>query len=162
MNYGMILRGLSVYATLAIVGSSTAQSDPQFGSKSVTQPHSPDTRSPFPCIQPLADTKQKNRVAMLRGPDWVLESSIKPSCLPERDVVFSTELGRHFLLHPFYARTRLWVTKDHDVTRIRIVESSGSEKQDMIAISFVTNHRCISRNSQHCSIKGGALLVRVD
>ena len=37
---------------------------------------------------------------VLHGPDWVIESSIKPSCLPERDVVFRSDVGEGLMAHP--------------------------------------------------------------
>jgi hypothetical protein len=101
-------------------------------------------------------------VAVLHGPDWVLAASIKPSCFPERDVVFAAEVGAGLTPHPFTARTRLWVTRDHDVTHIKIMDSSGSKEQDMVAVSFVTNHKCVDKSSKNCSVKGGAVLVRMD
>jgi hypothetical protein len=65
--------------------------------------------------------------------------------------------------HPITARIRMWVTKDHDVTHIRIVDSSASSReQEMVAVGFVTNHRCIDRMSKNCSVKGGAVFVRID
>src|SRR6266581_1612263 len=90
----------------------------------------------FPCLQSWAETKKTNRIAVLHGPDWVLGSFIKPSCLPERDMVFTAEI-KQFLPHSITARTRLWVTKIHDVTHIRILESCSIEKQDMIAVSIL-------------------------
>jgi hypothetical protein len=115
-------------------------------------------------MYPVTDLKNhKNRAVALHGPDWVLESSVIPACLPEKEVVFATEVGRGMLPHPFTARTRLWITEDHDVTHVRIVDSSAaSREQDMIAVSFATNHKCIDRTSQNCSVKGGAAFIRVD
>ncbi len=48
------------------------------------------------------------------------------------------------------------------MTHVRATKSSGSEEQDMIAIRFATNHRCIQRNSDHCDVKGGATLAKID
>jgi hypothetical protein len=162
MSNGMVLRGLVVCVALVIVGSLRVQSDSQFVSKEGTQPSSSAPGRLFPCIQSWAETNRKNRVAVLHGPDWVLKSSIKPSCFPEREVVFAAEVGTQLIPHPFAAKTRLWVRRDHDVTQIRIVDSSGSEQQDMIAVRFVTNHKCIEKSSKDCSVKGGAVLVRID
>ena len=100
---------------------------------------------------------------MLHGPDWVLESSVRPSCFPEREVVFVAEVGRGIMPYPTTAKIRMWVTKDHDVTHIRIVDSSaGSREQEMVAVGFVTNHKCTDRMSKDCSVKGGAAFVRID
>jgi hypothetical protein len=99
---------------------------------------------------------------VLHGPDWVLTSLVEPSCLPEKDVVFAARVGERLIPRPFNARTRLWITRDHDVTHIKIVESSGSEEQDMVAASFVTNHKCAKRSNKNCSIKGGAAAVWID
>lgn len=98
---------------------------------------------------------------MLHGADWVLESSVIPSCFPEREVVFVTEVGRGILPHPITEKIRMWVTKNDDVTHIRIVDSSASSReQEMVAVGFVTNHKCIDKESKNCSIKGGAVFVR--
>ena len=65
--------------------------------------------------------------------------------------------------HSFTVRIRLWVTKNHGVTHIRIVDSSAASKElEMVAIGFVTNHKCIDRTSKNCSVKGGATFVRMD
>jgi hypothetical protein len=100
---------------------------------------------------------------VLHGPDWVLESSVRPSCFPEREVVFVTEVGRGIMPHPITAKIRMWVTKDHDATHIRIVDSSASSReQEMVAVDFVTNHKRIDRMSKNGSVKGGAAFVRID
>jgi hypothetical protein len=113
----------------------------------------------FPCINSLDAMNHPKRIAVLHGPDWVLESTVAPSCLPEREVVFSTEFGKPFLHHSVTVRTSLWVTIIRDVTYVRIVDSSGDEKQDMIAIDLVTNHNCAARTSKNCIVKGGASVV---
>ena len=158
----MVLWAPVVCAALGLVRPRRIDSDPQTASKQWTEPPSSPTRRLFLCIQSAPQTNHKNRVAVLHGPDWVLESSIKPACIPEREVVFATQVGEGLVPHPFTARTRLWVTKDHDVMHIRIVDSSGNNGQDMIAVSFVTNHKCLDRNSKNCSVKGGAVPVRMD
>ena len=132
-------------------------------SKQGLQPPSSPPRDLFPCIQSWALTNHKNRVVVLHGPDWVLQSFVRPSCLPEREVIFVTEVGRGMLPHSFTARIRLWVTKDHDVTHVKIVDSSAvSRELEMVAIDFVTNHKCIDSGSKNCSIKGGAAFARID
>jgi len=146
----MVLRALLVCVAVVIVGSLRIQSDSRLASEQSHHSTSSATGLLFPCIVAWGQTGQKNRMAVLHGPDWVLESSIKPSCFPERDVIFAAKVGEGLLPHPFTARTRLWVTRDHDVTRIRIVDSSGNPEQDMLAVSFVTNHRCIDKNNKNC------------
>jgi hypothetical protein len=108
----------------------------------------------FPCINSIATMNQPKRIAVLRGPDWVLESTVAPSCLPEREVVFSSEIGKQFQLHSMTFRTRLWVTKIGEVIYVRIVDSSGNERQDIIAVDLVTNHKCLGRTSENCIIRG--------
>jgi hypothetical protein len=117
----------------------------------------------IPCIQSWVLTNHQKRVAVLHGPDLVLESSVKPSCFPEREVVFVTEVGRGIMPHPITAKIRMWVTKNHDVTHIRIVDSSASSReQEMVAVGFVTNHKCTDRMSKNCSVRGGAAFVPID
>jgi hypothetical protein len=154
--------GLLVSVVFVILTSLPVNADSQFVFGNGAEAASSTPGRLFPCIQSLPVVDRKNRVAVLRGPDWVLGSSIKPSCFPERDLVFVTTVGQGLIAHPFTARTRLWITKDHDVTQIRIVDSSGSEERDMVAVSFATNHKCISRSSKSCSVKGGAVLFRID
>jgi hypothetical protein len=120
------------------------------------EPPLPQAVSIFRCINSLAAISQPKRIAVLRGPDWVLESTVAPSCLPEREAVFSTEVGKQFLRHSVTFRTRLWVTKSGEVIYVRIVETSGDDKQDMIAVDLVTNHKCTGRTSQNCVVQGGA------
>ena len=162
MRTDVVFRGLLFCLALVINGCSEIQSDSQTFSSQNPQPTSSVTGRPFPCLQSAAQTKQRHRVAVLHGPDWVLTSSIEPSCLPEKDVVFAARVGEGLIPRPFTARTRLWVKRDPDVTHIRIVESSGNEEQDMVAASFVTNHKCVKRSSKNCSVKGGAALGPID
>lgn len=157
-----ILLCLSVCFALIIAGYFSVQSDSRVLPKQGTQPSSPVPGRLFACLQSWAKTNRHIRVAVLHDADWVLESSILPSCFPEREVVFAFEVGTGLIPHPFTSKTSLWVTRDHDFTHIRIVASSGGEEQDMVAVSFVTNHKCIDRSSKTCSIKGGAVLVRFD
>jgi hypothetical protein len=160
---GIVLRILLACAMSVLPGSMKLQSEFYLVSKQDLQPSPSAIGDLFPCIQSWARTSHKNRVAVLHGPDWVLESSVRPSCFPEREVVFVTEVGRGMMPQPFTARIRLWVTTDHDVTHVRIVQSSaGSREQEMVAVSFVTNHKCTDSRSKNCSVKGGAVFVRVD
>ena len=151
-----------VCVALVVLGPLQVESESQIASRRNAASQSPAGNSSFPCIRSWNLAKSNRRVAILHGPDWVLKSSIVPSCLPEREVVFSAELDRKFLPHAFVARTKLWVSKQHYVTQVRIVESSGEDKQDLIAVSFVTNRMCIGRKSENCIIKGGALLTAMD
>jgi hypothetical protein len=162
LKTGGVLRGLLLCLALVTNVYSGMQSDSQTFSNHNSRRTSSATEGSFPCIQAAGQTRQSHRVALLHGPDWVITSSIEPSCLPERDVVFAARVGEGLIPHPFTARTRLWVKRDPDVAHIRIVESSGNEEQDMVAASFVTNHKCVKRSSKNCSIKGGAALGPID
>lgn len=162
MGNGLPLRVLLTCIALLLPGSLKLQSDFHLVSKQAPQPPSA-TANLFPCIQSWVLTNHQKRVAVLHGPDWVLESSVRPSCFPEREVVFVTEVGRGIMPHPITAKIRMWVTKDHDATHIRIVDSSASSReQEMVAVDFVTNHKRIDRMSKNGSVKGGAAFVRID
>jgi hypothetical protein len=163
MSNGVLLRVLLASVALLLPGSVKLQSEFRLVSKQDPLPLSSATTYLFPCLQSWALTNHKNRVAVLHGPDWVLESSIRPSCFPEREVVFVTEVGRGMMPHPLTARIRLWVTKDCDITHIRIVNSSAvSREQEMVAVGFATNHKCIDSTSKNCSVNGGVAFVRMD
>jgi hypothetical protein len=157
-----IFWALSVCVAFVIGGSLINRFDlPLVSKPQVSAPDAPlsQVASIFPCINSLTALRQPKRIAVLHGPDWVLESTVAPSCLPEREVVFSTEVGEQFLRHSVTSRTRLWVTKNGEVVCVRIVESSGSEKQDMIAVDLVTNHKCSSRTSKNCLVQGRAAVM---
>jgi hypothetical protein len=157
-----VFRASLACIVLIMGGSLTLQSGSQFASTASTQLPTSTTRPLFPCLQSLDEMLPKARVAVLHGPDWILESSIRPSCFPERDVVFAARVGEGLIRHPFTAKTRMWVTRNHEVTHIRIVTSSGSRERDNVAVSFVTNHKCIGKSSRNCSVKGGAVLMPID
>jgi hypothetical protein len=149
----------------AFLWSGTVEPQPEFepAPKQVAQSPSSATAHLFPCLQASILTHHKNRVVVLHGPDWILQSSVRPSCFPEREVVFITEVGRGIVSRPYTAKIRMWVTKDHDVTHIRIVESSASSReQEMVAVGLVSNHKCTERMSKNCSVQGGAAFVRID
>jgi hypothetical protein len=160
-----VVRVLLACLALFSLGSSKPRSEFHFIPKQGPQPPSSATTHLFPlfpCIQSWTLANRTNRVALLHDPDWVLESSVRLSCFPEREVVFVTEVGRDILPRPFTARIRLWVTKGHDVTHVRIVGSSAANReQEMVAVGLVTNHKCIDR-SKNCSVKGGAAFARMD
>ena len=164
MDSGLPLRVLSTCIALLMPGSLKLQSDFHLASKNALQPPSSAIANLYPCIQAWVLTNHhQERVAVLHGPDWVLESLVRPSCFPERQVVFVTEIGRGITPHPITVKIRMWVTKDHDVTHIRIVDSSASSReQEMVAVGLVTNHKCIDRNSKNCSVKGGAAFIGID
>jgi|SRR5579859_75333 len=112
----------------------------------------------FSCLRSSSGVTGKKRTAVLHGPDWILESSIRPACFPAREVVFSVKTGGQFNVPIFTARTRLLVTTNQLITYVRIVESSG-EDQDIIAIGLVTNYKCSSRTGKNCKIIGGGIPV---
>jgi hypothetical protein len=114
----------------------------------------------FSCIN--VDAAERRESAVLHGPDWTLESTIKPSCLPERDLALSYDVNPLLVSRRVTQRTHIWVTQKKDMTSVRIIESSGTEKQDLIAVGLATNHRCTSRNSKNCEIEGGSLPLRID
>jgi hypothetical protein len=116
----------------------------------------------FSCLSSPAVANHKDRTVAFHGSDWILISAIKPSCLPEKDSVLWCEVGRYFMNKPVMTRSRLWVTRKHGVTFVRIAESSHSEEQDMVAVGLLTNHRCTSRKSKNCSIEGGPILLSMD
>jgi hypothetical protein len=163
MSNSVLLRVLLVCVVLLLPGSLKLQSEFHLVPKQGPQLPSSATANLFPCIRSWALTNHKNRVVTLHGPDWVLESWVRPSCFPEREVVFVTDVGKGMMPRPFTARIRLWVTEDHNVTHIRFVDSSAvSRELEMVAIGFVTNHKCIDSRSKNCSVKGGAAFVRMD
>ncbi len=161
ISKGMVLPILLVCVASLSSGFLNLQSEFHLVSKQEPQPPSSATTPLFPCIQSWALTNHKIRVAVLHGPDWFLESSVRPSCFPEREVVFAAKVGRGIISRPFTARTRLWVTKDRDVIYIKILASSGSIERDMVAVSLATNRRCIDKSSKNCIING-AVLPRID
>jgi len=167
MSKGNVLRVLLVCFALASPGSLNGSLKPRsrfhLVSKQEPQPPSSSTAPLFTCVQLSTLKNHKNRVAVLHGPDWVLESSVRPSCLPEKEVVFVAVVGRGIIPRPFTTRIRLWVTKDHDARHVRIVDSSASSREEeMVAIGFVTNHKCSDRSSKNCRVEGGAAFVRMD
>jgi hypothetical protein len=116
----------------------------------------------FPCIESALRTIAVKRNAALRGPDWKLETTVDASCLPERSVTLSYQVSRLLVNRNIFVRTHMLVSRRHDRTFVRIVDSSGDEEQDMIAVGLVTNHKCTSRKSMNCEIAGGPHLVRID
>ena len=117
--------------------------------------------SNFSCIN-LVSANRRRRLAELHGPDWILELAIEPSCLPERDLILSSGISSLLIGRRIAVRTHMWVTQKRNVIFVRIVESSGSERQDLIAVELATNHRCPTRSSKNCSVEGGPILFRFD
>ena len=155
---------LTLFVCMALViGSwSSKRFDYHRGSKSPIaglETSSSPTISMFPCIDSLAAMNQPKRVALLHGPDWVMESTVAPSCLPEREILFITEVDGQFLHHSARVETKLWVAMIGEIIHVRIVESSGDEKQALIAVDLVTNHKCNGRTSKNCIIQGGATVM---
>jgi hypothetical protein len=116
----------------------------------------------FPCVESALRIIAVKRNAVLRGPDWNLETTVDASCLPERSVTLSYQVSRLLVNRNIPVRTHMLVSRRHDRTLVRIVDSSGDEKQDLIAVGLATNQKCTSRNSINCEIAGGPLLVRID
>jgi hypothetical protein len=157
----VLILGLFVCMALVIGGLLRIVFDPHLVSRlSVAAPKPIPPLSPavsiFSCINSSDVMNDTGRVVVLHGPDWILDSTVEPSCFPEREVVFSAEVGRQFLRHPVTVRTKLWVTKVREVVFVKIVDSSGNDKQDMIAVGLVTNHKCTGRTSRSCIVMGGA------
>lgn len=113
----------------------------------------------FPCLGFWASKKGDKRVVVLHGPDWTLESSVEPNCLPEREVVLSFVEGRHFLPSPVKRRVRFWLLSKGDKVYVKIVESSGSEESDNSALDLVTNHKCKTQTSKNCYVQSGRIVV---
>ena len=157
-----LLVGLPLFGVLVLSASiyfSTSRLDLR---AYLVVPRPPTPRiNQFSCVNAMA-AKDHEATAVLHGPDWKLESTISPSCLPERDLVLSSKVSPLLVNEPIGYRTHMWVTQKVDVTFVRIVDSSGIEKQDLIAAGLVTNHKCTSRASKNCEIEGGPLLLRVD
>jgi hypothetical protein len=151
----LLFLGLFVCVILVIGGSLRNVFDSHLVLKPFVSPPKPPLSpavSMFSCINSSARMNHTKRVAVLHGPDWILESSIEPSCFPERDLVFSAEVGKQFLPHPVTARSRLWVTKNRDVICVRIVDSSGDNEQDIIAIGLGNQPQVHQQDQQklHC------------
>jgi len=106
----------------------------------------------FPCLSSLASPTQTKRVAIMHGPDWILESSVEPKCLPEREVILSFQEGRYFLPAPIRRRIRFWILNKRDRVYVKIVESSGSEESEDSALFLVTNHKCKTRRAKNCYV----------
>jgi hypothetical protein len=145
---------LFVILALLMVSCAEVESVPQVPSGPTPRPDLSATGNLFSCLKSSSGMNEKKRTAVLHGPDWVLESSIRLACFPAREVVFSAKTGGQFNVPAFTAKTRLLVTTDRLVTYVRIVESCG-EDQDLIAIGLVTNHKCSNRTSSNCRIVGG-------
>lgn len=109
--------------------------------------------SKFPCLDSQYRLKSKQRFAALQGPDWKIESAIDPKCVPERELLFTTQEGKHFLPHALVRNVRFWITRRGDLIYVKIAESSGSEQLDSIALELVTNHRCNKKGSKNCRVQ---------
>jgi len=122
-------------------------------------PQSPISLQPtrFPCLSSLASSRHTKRAAIMRGPGWMLESSIEPKCLPEREVVLSIQEGEHFLRHPVTRRIRFWITTRGEKFYVRIVESSGSERLDNSALNIVTNRKCKNESTRNCFLQSARI-----
>lgn len=136
------------------------------GSGSVFGLHPPVPRAPlnlqssrFSCLESLAGTRHKRRFAVLHGPDWTLESSIEPHCLPDQEVALSVEEGHHFLAHPVMRHIKFWIVRRSEKLYVRIAESSGSEELDDSALDLVTNHKCRTHRSKNCYVQSARIIM---
>lgn len=154
----LLLAGLGA-AAVALHFASNSFSLPPY--VAIPNPPLPPANN-FPCIESALRTIAVKRNATLRGPDWKLETTVNASCLPERSVSLSYEVSRLLVNRKIPVRTHMLVSRRHDRTFVRIVASSGDEKQDMIAVGLATNQKCTNRNSMNCDIAGVPLLVRID
>jgi hypothetical protein len=116
----------------------------------------------FPCLESLAREGRRKRVVVLHGPDWTLDSAVELNCFPEREVVMSVEVGRHFLRQPKIDRIRLWIVKNGDTIYAKIVGSNSSQELDMNALDLVTNHKCGIRGRKNCHVESAHLFLRLD
>jgi hypothetical protein len=107
----------------------------------------------FPCLEAEAKSKANRRYSALYGPDWKIELAIIPTCLPERELILSTEEGRQFLRHPVKRRIAFWVTNKGDLTYVKVWTGSASEELNAAALELVTNHKCKYRGNKNCRIQ---------
>jgi hypothetical protein len=107
----------------------------------------------FSCLASDSQLKQKKRFVTLHGPDWQIQSVINPKCLPERELIFSTEEGRQFLPRPLTRRVTFWITRKDGLMDVKIWGGSGSRQLDDIAMELATNHRCKNRSSKNCKVQ---------
>lgn len=106
----------------------------------------------FPCLDAEAKSKANKRYVALYGPDWKIESAINPNCLPERELVLSTEEGRQFLRHPVKRRIAFWVTNKGGLIYVKVWGSNASDRLTAAALELVTNHKCKFVGSKNCRI----------
>ncbi len=118
--------------------------------------------SRFPCLDSLADRGSGKRVVVLHEADWTLESTVELKCFPEREVVFSVEVGRGFLPHAIAERVRFWIAKKGDVIYAKIVDSHATQRLDMDALELVTNHKCGLQSRKNCHVQPAHFVPRID
>jgi hypothetical protein len=111
--------------------------------------------NPFPCLSASQSERgRRRRAAILHGLDWTLASVIRPSCFPEREVVFSAELGRGLLARPINARARIWITKKGKKIYVKAVDICGFSEETLgVAVSLATNHHCGKTGNANCSVQ---------
>ena len=151
----LLILGVFAIATLLVGSAKYLQSVQPFR---VALPFSPkppllSEESNFPCLDAQSQLKAKKRFAVLHGPDWKIDSLINPKCLPERELVFSTEEGKHFLPRPVTRRITFWITKKDDLIRVKIWGNTPGDQLTTIAIELVTNHRCKRSSSKNCVVQ---------
>jgi hypothetical protein len=109
--------------------------------------------SKFPCLDSRPHRGSKQRFATLQGPDWKIESAIYPMCLPERELVFTTEEGRGFLPHALVRNARFWMTRRGDLIYVKVLGSLGSDQMDTTALELVSNRKCKKMGSRNCRVE---------
>jgi len=107
----------------------------------------------FSCLESPPGLKGEKRFAVLRGPDWKIESVINANCLPERESSFSMEEGRQFLPRPIVRRVTFWVTKVDDLIYVKIWHTTNSDRTDATALDLLTNHKCKKSGTKNCRVQ---------
>jgi TonB family protein len=161
---GMILLGGLLSIFFATIGYLRYHVDAPQGVEWLPRTPTPPVRldeDRFPCLSARAAGIIRNRIVVLRGPDWTLESPVEPEWLPEREIILVVETDSHFLPHPAAQRIRFWITKHGDITHVKIVESSGDGKLDSDALELVTNHKCGPQHQRNCRVQSARILVNM-
>jgi hypothetical protein len=120
--------------------------------------------SKFRCLDAQSHQGSNRRFATLQGPDWKIESAIYPTCLPERELVFTIEEGRGFLPHTLVRNARFWMTRRGDLIYTKVLDSLGGDEMDSAALELVSNRRCKKTGSKNCRVESAIRnpLLRID